>query len=259
MPWLSEAFFLAKEDELYKEAQKSGKVSAEEVTTMGKGGGNVTKSAGNIISIAGKFGLRKEEMPILIKTAKKWFNKSVDDVGHKYEQLVPGYSTKEEIMRAVICMFDSGYTLPQGREVMNYYYPLQFGIEGIKNICKEKQDQAAGYPEMNRLYFYKAVYIMLEGLQTWIMNYVKEARLMASLEDDPAQKKNILSWPVGWNGFHKTDPGHFTMLFNWFGYFMLLFLMKMQFQGYHRVVWGRFFILSGNMIWTQEFLQKKSP
>jgi 4-hydroxyphenylacetate decarboxylase large subunit len=61
MPWLSEAFFLAKEDELYKEAQKSGKVSADEVTTMGKGGGNVTKSAGNVISIAGKFGLRKEE------------------------------------------------------------------------------------------------------------------------------------------------------------------------------------------------------
>jgi 4-hydroxyphenylacetate decarboxylase large subunit len=27
-------------------------------------------------------------------------------------------------MRSVICMFDSGYTLPQGREVINYYYPL---------------------------------------------------------------------------------------------------------------------------------------
>jgi 4-hydroxyphenylacetate decarboxylase large subunit len=173
MPWLSEAFFLSKEDDLFKEAQKAGKASADEVTTMGQGGGNVTKSIGNIISIAGKFGLRKEEMPILIKTAKKWFNKSVDDVGHKYEQLVPGYQTKEEIMRAVICMFDSGYTLPQGREVMNYYYPLQYGIEGIKNICKEKQDQTAGYPEMDRLYFYKAVHTMLEGLQTWIVNYAK--------------------------------------------------------------------------------------
>ncbi|HNY06936.1 MAG TPA: pyruvate formate lyase family protein, partial [Bacteroidales bacterium] len=112
MPWLSEAFFLAKEDDLYKEAQKAGKVSADEVTTMGQGGGNVTKSIGNVISIAGKFGLRKEEMPALLKIAKKWFNKSVDDVGHRYEQLVPDYQTKEEIMRAVICMFDSGYTLP---------------------------------------------------------------------------------------------------------------------------------------------------
>ncbi len=193
MPWLSEAFFLAKEDELYQEAQKSGKNSADEVTTMGQGGGNVTKSAGNVISIAGKFGLRKAEMPILLNIAKRWFNKSVDDVGHKYEQLVPGYNTKEEIMRAVICMFDSGYTLPQGREVMNYYYPLQYGIEGIKNICREKQEQSAGYPGMDRLYFYKAVHTMLEGIQAWIMNYAAEARLMASLETEKKQNEEYLA------------------------------------------------------------------
>ncbi len=188
MPWLSEAFFLSKEDDLYKEAQKAGKASADEVTTMGQGGGNVTESIGNVISIAGKFGLRKEEMPILIKTAKRWLNRSVDDVGHKYEQLVPGYSTKEEIMRAVICMFDSGYTLPQGREVINYYYPLQYGIEGLKRICKVKQDQVAGHSGIDRLYFYKAVQTILEGLQIWIMNYCREARLMASLERDDIQK-----------------------------------------------------------------------
>lgn len=187
MPWMSEGFFLTKEDDLFRDAQNAGKASADEVTTMGQGGGNVTKSVGNVISIAGKFGLRKEEMPILIKTAKKWFNKSVDDIGHKYEQLVPGYDTKEEIMRAVICMFDSGYTLPQGREVINYYYPLQYGIEGIKTICREKMDAAAGFPGMDRLYFYKAVYTMLEGLQTWIRNYSKEAKWMASLETDHTQ------------------------------------------------------------------------
>ena len=82
----------------------------------------------------------------------------------------------EEIMRAVICMFDSGYTLPQGREVMNYFYPLQYGIEGIKNICKEKIDQSAGVPEMDRIYFYKAVHVMLEGMQKWINNHAAEAR-----------------------------------------------------------------------------------
>jgi len=70
MPWLSEAFFMAQEDEMYKEAKKAGKVSADEATTMGQGGGNVTKSAGNVLSLAGKFGLRKEEMPILIHIAK---------------------------------------------------------------------------------------------------------------------------------------------------------------------------------------------
>ena len=192
LPWLSEAFFLAKEDEMYQEALEAGKVSADEVTTMGQGGGNVTKSIGNVMSIAGKFGMRKEEMPMLLKIAKKWHNKSVDDVGHKYEQMVPGYETKEEIMRAVICMFDSGYTLPQGREVMNYYYPLQFGINGIINICKEKLDNSAGFPDMDRIYFYKSVETVMYGLQKWIINHAEEAKLMASLEKEEKQKSEYL-------------------------------------------------------------------
>lgn len=209
MPWMSEGFFLSKEDDLFKEVQNAGKASADEVTTMGQGGGNVTKSVGSVLSIAGKFGLRKEEMPMLIKVAKKWFNKSVDDIGHKYEQLVPGYSTKEEIMRAVICMFDSGYTLPQGREVMNYYYPLQFGIEGIKNICKEKQAKAAGVPGMDRIYFYQAVHTMLEGLQTWILNYAKEAKYMASLENEAKQKNEYLEIAERLEWLSKNKPRTF--------------------------------------------------
>jgi 4-hydroxyphenylacetate decarboxylase large subunit len=108
MPWLSEAFFMAAEDKLYQEAQESGKLTADNFTTMGKGGGNVTQSVGKVISIAGKFGLRVEEMPVMLEVAKKWKDKSVDDVGHRYEQLVPGYNEKEAIMRSVICMFDSG-------------------------------------------------------------------------------------------------------------------------------------------------------
>lgn len=192
LPWLSESFFMAKEDELYAEALKAGKVSADQVTTMGQGGGNVTLSAGNVISIAGKFGLRKEEMPMLLKIAKKWHNKSVDDVGHKYEQMVPNYRKKEEIMRSVICMFDSGYTLPQGREVMNYFYPLQYGIKEIKKICNEQTGSVAGYPDMDRMYFYKAVSIILEGIQQWIMNHAGEARNMAGLEESQEQKKEYL-------------------------------------------------------------------
>jgi len=27
---------------------------------------------------------------------------------------------------------------------MNYYYPLQYGIKGIKDICKEKINETAG-------------------------------------------------------------------------------------------------------------------
>ena len=189
MPWLSEAFFMAAEDALYKEAMESGKLTADSFTTVGKGGGNVTKSSGNVISIAGKFGLRKEELPILMEVAKKWKDKSVDDIGHKYEQLVPGYKEKEALMRSVICMFDSGYTLPQGREVINFYYPLQYGINGIIKICEESIAETAGSPDMDRIYFFHAVILMLKGLQTWIRNYAEEARFLSSLEKDEKQKQ----------------------------------------------------------------------
>lgn len=193
MPWLSEAYFMAAEDAMYQEALEAGKVSSDTVTTMGQGGGNVTRSAGNVLSIAGKFGLRREEMPMLMQIAKKWHNKSVDDVGHKYEQLVPAYKTKEAIMRSVICMFDSGYTLPQGREVLNYYYPLQYGIEGITNICREGINECAGYPEMDRLYFYQAVIIMLEGIKGWIINYSQELRAISEYENNPTEHATYLA------------------------------------------------------------------
>jgi 4-hydroxyphenylacetate decarboxylase large subunit len=192
MPWLSASYFMAVEDQMYQEALKAGKVSADQVTTMGQGGGNVTKSIGNVLSIAGKFGLRKEEMPALMNIAHAWHGKSVEDVGHKYEQMVPGYVEKEAIMRSVICMFDSGYTLPQGREVINYYYPLQYGIDGIIRICNENADAVAGQPEMDRLYFYKAVVIILEGIKKWILNYAKEAVEMAGLEKDLEAKQEYL-------------------------------------------------------------------
>jgi 4-hydroxyphenylacetate decarboxylase large subunit len=190
MPWLSEAFFMAAEDKMYKEALESGKLTADTFTTMGKGGGNVTKSSGKVISIAGKFGIRVEEMPVMIEVAKKWKDKSVDDVGHRYEQLVPGYKEKEALMRSVICMFDSGYTLPQGREVINYYYPLQHGIDGIISICEKNMAEVAGYPEMDRLYFYKAVILMLQGVKAWIKNYAEEAQLMASVEQEENKRSD---------------------------------------------------------------------
>ena len=197
MPWLSEGYYMDKEDELYKEALKAGKVSSDLLTKWGKGGGNVTKSVGNIISIAGKFGLRKEELPILLRVAKLWKDRSVEDLGHAYEQLVPGYDEKEAIMRNVVCMFDSGYTLPQGREVINYYYPLQHGIDGIIDFCKERCAEVAGDPGgdgvtgMDRLYFYKSVETVLEGVKKWMLNYADEAERLANLEKDQNRKKEL--------------------------------------------------------------------
>jgi 4-hydroxyphenylacetate decarboxylase large subunit len=195
MPWLSEGYYMAKEDELYKAALAKGSASADEVSKFGAGGGNVTGNFGKVVSIAGKFGIRQEEVPALLKVAKAWVGKSVDDLGHKYEQMVPEYGIKESLMKAVVCMFDSGYTLPQGREVVNYYYPLQYGLDGLVETARRKKAEAAGkaggdgMTGMNRLYNYEAVILVLEGIQEWILNYAKEARRLERGEVDPVQKK----------------------------------------------------------------------
>ena len=56
MPWLSESYYLAQEDEFYQEALRRGSASADEHSRFGAGGGNVTGSFGKVVSIAGKFG-----------------------------------------------------------------------------------------------------------------------------------------------------------------------------------------------------------
>jgi 4-hydroxyphenylacetate decarboxylase large subunit len=195
MPWLSEGYYMAREDELYQAALTRGSASADEVSRFGVGGGNVTHDFGNVVSIAGKFGIRQEEVPAMLQVARAWVGKSVDDLGHKYEQMVPGYETKEAIMKAVVCMFDSGYTLPQGREVINYYYPLQYGFDALIDMARQAKGQVAGRADgdgisgMNRLYNYEAMIHVLEGVQTWILNYAVEARRLEAGESDPAQRQ----------------------------------------------------------------------
>ena len=194
MPWLSEGFYMAKEDEFYQEALKRGSASVDEHSKFGQGGGNVPKSFGKVVSISGKFGMRQEEIPVMLKLARMWYGKSVDDLGNKYEREVPEYETKENVMRAIVCMFDSGFTLPQGREVINYYYPLEYGIDGLIKIAKGKKAEVAGKADgdglvgTNRLYNYVAVIEVLEGIQKWILNYADEARRLEGIEQDPHQR-----------------------------------------------------------------------
>ncbi|MBU3129781.1 4-hydroxyphenylacetate decarboxylase large subunit [Clostridium tagluense] len=198
MPWLSEGFFVAKEDELYKAALESGSGSAGELSKFGTGGGNVTNNFGKVVSIAGKFGMRQEEIPALITLAKEWVGRSVDDLGHKYEQMVPGYHIKENIMKSLICMFDSGFTLPQGREVINYYYPLEYGFDNLIDMAEELKANVAGNADgdgiigMDRLYFYESVKLIIEGIQNWILNYAKHARGLVESCGDEKQKQEYI-------------------------------------------------------------------
>ena len=156
----------------------------------------MTESTDKVASIAGKFACRQEEMGAYRKLAGMWAGKSVDDLRTKYESMVPDYKFKESLMRSIICIIDSGYTVPQGREVTDYYYPLQYGFDRLKEICEERKSEVAGNADgdgilgMNRLYNYEAMILVIEGLQKWVNNYATEARHLATVTNDATQKKD---------------------------------------------------------------------
>lgn len=79
-PWVDASFFNAQAEALMNEADAPPLAAADAVSVVGAGGGNVTKNFGNVISIAQKFGMRKEEIPVLVKVSKYWDNASVERV-----------------------------------------------------------------------------------------------------------------------------------------------------------------------------------
>lgn len=198
MPWLTNSFYLAKEDELKNQARGAGSV-IDDMAQLGTGGGNVVKTAGKVVSLAGKFGIRSEEVPVLTRLAHEWKGKSVEDLGLYYETMMKDYQMKDDIMKSVLVFCDSGYTIPQGREIASYYYPLEYGLDGMIRLCEEKRQEVAGQADgdgilgTKRLYFYEAARIVLGGIQQFWLNYVRELRSAAEEEEDSRQKTEYLS------------------------------------------------------------------
>ena len=194
-PWVCASFFNAQAEALMNEVDAPAESEADSVSVVGAGGGNVTESYGNVISLAKKFGMRKEEIPVLVKTSKPWDGISIEDLSAKYAKLTPGYDQEQHIMDAVICMFDS-WAIPQGREVMNYYMPLEYGFDRIIELCDEKIAKVMGESDddgilgMSRGYYYIAMKEITKGLSAWCDNYSKQAKYLASIEKDVALKAN---------------------------------------------------------------------
>ena len=142
-PWVCASFFNAQAEALMNEVDAPAESEADSVSVVGAGGGNVTESYGNVICLAKKFGMRKEEIPVLVKTSKPWEGISIEELSDKYSKMTPGYDQEQRIMDAVICMFDS-LAIPQGREVINYYMPLEYGFDRIIELCDEKIAEVMG-------------------------------------------------------------------------------------------------------------------
>ena len=134
---------------------------------MGEGGGNVTKDMPGIISLAGKFGVRVEEVAGLNRITDYWEGKTVFDLGEKYSARVPEFKTKNDIGRTLTARPDSAYTIPVGREVVNYYYPLAWGWDKIVDYCEQRADEVAGHAGgdglwgLDGLYYYDSVIILV--------------------------------------------------------------------------------------------------
>ena len=194
-PWICSSFFNAQAEALMNEVDAPAESEADSVSVVGAGGGNVTKNYGNIFSIAKKFGMRKEEIPVLVKTAQAWKGISIEELSDKYSQMTPNYDQFKRIMDSVVCMFDS-FAIPQGREVINYYLPLQYGFDRIIELCDEKIAEVMGEAGddgdfgMSRGYYYSAMKEITKGLSAWCDNYSKQAKYLASIETDAALKAN---------------------------------------------------------------------
>jgi len=163
---------------------------------MASGGGNVTKDFDNVLSVAGKFGMRKEEKPALDKITESWSGRSVEDIIKDNQNKLPDYDFKHRLMEAKISFDDAGYTFVQGRETMNLYYPLQYGLGELINLIAKKRDEVAGLAGgdgvsgMDRFYYYQSVITVIEGIQKWILNYGKLAKKLAAKEKNQEYKKN---------------------------------------------------------------------
>ena len=194
-PWVTASFFNAQAEALMNAVDAPAESEADAVSIVGAGGGNVTESYGNIISIAKKFGMRKEDIPVLIKASKPWDGISVEELSTRYAKMTPEYDLHKRIMDSVLCMFDS-FAIPQGREVMNYYLPLEYGWDGIIAECDKKIAETMGEAGddgllgMGRGYYYVAMKIMAQGMSQWCQNYADRAKYLASVEKDPELKKN---------------------------------------------------------------------
>ena len=214
-PWVDASFFNAQAEALLAQADAPALAEADKMSVVGAGGGNVTKSCGNVAAIAQQHGLRKEEIPVLVKVARYWNNCSVEVKTQEYSELIPEYYKYKAYRDTVLVMFDS-WAIPQGREVMNYYLPLEYGFDKLLELCDEKIAEDLGHVEhndcllgMSHGYYYIAMKEMIKGLIQWAENYAKKAKFLASIETDPLQKKDYEDIAVVMHNIAHKQPSSF--------------------------------------------------
>ncbi|ADY56819.1 4-hydroxyphenylacetate decarboxylase subunit B [Syntrophobotulus glycolicus DSM 8271] len=191
MPWIQNSFLLARSNENFSGGKR----------VIATGGGNVTSDFGEVKSVAGKFGLRKEDFPAYRRLAQSWDGRSAEAVSRQMEEFVPDKTLKDLIQESKVSYDDAGFTIVQGRETMNLYYPFQYGLEGLVKLLEEKRDAVAGRADgdgvlgMDRFYYDQAVIIAIRGIQAWILNHAALAEKLAARESalpDEIRRRHVV-------------------------------------------------------------------
>lgn len=197
-PWVDASFFNAQAEALLNNVEPPELSAADAVSIVGAGGGNVTKDGVGWVSIAQKFGLRREEIPCLVKVSEYWKTNSVEEISARYTELVPEYKDWKAYRDTVLIMFDS-WAIPQGRECINYYYPLQYGLDGLIAESEKRMGETLGLAEngdgilgMSRGYYYYECKLVCQGVSKWIENYAYKAEELAEWEQDETRKAELL-------------------------------------------------------------------
>ena len=192
MPWTANRFALSDEEHMAHEAEAASLKSLEEITVIAEGGGNVTESAGNVLSISKRFGIRKEDYAALIEDCRYWKNKSSEDMGFMWGAMHPKYDEYLNIKKAVLVHVDLETSIRHGRNVVNYQYPLQIGFNGMIQECKDKIDANLNEGCVDKIAFWKGAINVIEGVKTWIKNYAKEAKRLAGIAKDNKAQQELL-------------------------------------------------------------------
>ena len=219
-PWIDASFFNAQAEALMNNVEPPELSAADAVSVVGAGGGNITEDTSYAVSIASKFGLRRELIPTLVKIGQYWDTCSVERVTQRLSEVDPKYSAWKGYRDSVLCMFDN-WAIPQGREVMNYYMPLEYGWDGLIEQCDEKiaklwgrADNGDGILGTSRGYYYYAEKCLMEGTRKWIENYAYKAEELAEVTDDEQQKAEYLQIAADMHHIAHKKPETFRQALN---------------------------------------------
>ena len=188
-PWTANEFPLSDEERAKKDSKKASNKALEEVTILATGGGVVSESTPEVLSMARRYGMRIEEHAALIEICRYWQNKSAEDTCWKWGTLHPEYDTLVNFKNAVLMAADMEYGNRHGRSVTNYQIVFEKGFQGMIDRCKELIAANVGDgTAVDKVAYWQATIYAIEGVQTWVRKHASEATRLASIEEDAEQK-----------------------------------------------------------------------